>query len=79
MAGIIGGVRGGAIADENRGGLGLVAVMGVEYTEGGDTEGGGGAKSGPVVEVLEKLSGSGNDDVGVARWAWLLVEEIGEV
>ena len=76
MAGIIGGVRGGAIADENRGGLGLVAVMGVEYTEGGDTEGGG-AKSGPVVEVLEKLSGSGNV-VGVARWAWLLVEE-GEV
>ena len=77
MAGIIGGVRGGAIADENRGGLGLVAVMGVEYTEGGDTEGGA-AKSGPVVEVLEKLSGSGNDDVGVARWAWLFVEE-GEV
>ena len=54
---------GGAIADENSGGLGLVAVMGVEYTDGGETE--GGAKSGPVVEAFEKLSGSGNE-VGVA-------------
>ena len=59
----MGGVMGGAIADENSGGLGLVAVMGVEYTDGGETE--GGAKSGPVVEAFEKLSGSGNE-VGVA-------------
>ena len=70
----MGGVRGGAIAEENSGGLGRVAVMGVEYTEGGETE--GGAKSGPLVE---KLSGSGNEVGVVCMWVWLLAELGGDV
>ena len=59
--------------DENSGGLGLVAGMGVAYTEGGETE--GRAKSGPVVDVLVKLSGSGSGiEVGVAMWEWPVSE-----
>jgi hypothetical protein len=71
MAGIIGGVRGGAtIPGLNMGGLGRVAGMGVAIYDGGETEEGGAMNIGPVeveMDVFGKLSGSDGIEVGVAR------------